>query len=136
MSNSWCKVENGNIVDGPRAWPDAIPPDDSWLPHRLVDVEHTVNDNFLGSVMSISGNEVLETKQYSPKSAEQIADEVNSIIARATENVAEADEKLADDNVTNKEEWRAYRNAWEQVKSVTRLGEELPMPPEPRTPFI
>ena len=132
MSNSWCKVENGVVVDGPRAFADATAPDASWLPHRLEDPAHTINDNFDGSHFEVRGNEVVEVKDYSPKSAEQIADEVNGFKALATTNVAKADEKLADEATTNKADWQAYRDAWQALTSITELSWDYNAPVEPQ----
>ena len=66
MSNSFCKVENGVVVDGPRAWPDAIPPDATWFPH---DLEDPGNPNeatycYSGSHHEVRGEAVVEVKEY------------------------------------------------------------------------
>lgn len=130
--NSWCKVIDGKVVDGPRAWSENTPPDDTWLPHRLEETPHTINDNYIGSEHEVRGSEVVEVKKYSPKSAEQIADEVQSIKTRAAECVAKADEKLADPDLTNRVEWENYRGAWSVLTNVTELSWGYHMPPEPR----
>lgn len=132
MSNSWCKVENGQIIEGPRAWENNTPPDATWVPHRLVDPSHTINDNFDGSVFEVVGNEVIETNQYSAKPQEQIDDEVVSIKNRANQSIAKADEKLADPTVTNKEDWQAYKNAWALLTNITQLSWDYVMPSEPQ----
>lgn len=130
--NSWCKVVNGQVVEGPRAWANSTPPDDTWLPHRLEDPVHTVNDNFIGSHHEVRGNEVVEVKDYSPKPQSQIDEEIQSIKDRATQNVATADEKLADPDLPNRNEWQNYRDAWSVLTNITALSWGYHMPREPR----
>lgn len=129
--SSWCKVENGQVVDGPRAWTDDVPPDSSWLRHRLEDKEHTINDNFVGSHYEVRGDVVVEVKDYSPKSAEQIADEINGLKQTAMREVAYADEKLADPELGNREEWKAFRAAWLLLTNATELSWGYFMPGRP-----
>jgi len=129
--SAWCKVENGVIVDGPRAWENNTPPDSTWLPHRLADADHTINDNFDGSVMIVGATEVVEQKQYSPKSQAQIDDEVSGIKSRAADAVAVADAKLADSSVENKAEWQSYKDAYSALLNVTALSWDYYMPSEP-----
>lgn len=130
--NSWCKVVDGKVVDGPRAWSENTPPDDTWLPHRLEETPHTINDNYIGSEHEVRGNEVVEVKKYSPKSAEQIADEIESIKSLAARNIQKADEKLANPELANRPAWEAYRSAWEPLLTITVLSWAYYMPSEPR----
>lgn len=64
--NSFCKVENGVVVDGPRAWPDAIPPDDTWFPHSLEDPGNPDETKYCysGSHHEVRGDAVFEVKEY------------------------------------------------------------------------
>lgn len=64
--NSWCKVENGAVVDGPRAWADNNPPDGTWLPHDLEDPGNPDEANYVysGSHHEVRGNQVVEVKEY------------------------------------------------------------------------
>ena len=132
MANSWCKVVDGQIVEGPRAFPNAQAPDATWLPHSLEDPAHTINDKFDGSRFEVRGNAVVEVKLYSPKSAEQIASEVNYIKQRAAANVAMADAKLADETLENRQAWVDFKAAWALLTDVTELSWDYNMPPEPR----
>lgn len=132
MNNSWCQIKNGNILEGPRAWENNTPPDDTWVPHRLVDPAHTINDNFDGSVFEVVGNEVTETNQYSPKPQEQIDQEISNIKTIAVEAVSLATQKLASPEVTNKDEWQAYKDAWSLLTNITQLSWDYVMPSEPR----
>lgn len=136
MANSWCKIEGTTIVDGPRAWHDNTPPDDTWVPHRLVDPDHTINDNWNGSKFELIGNEVIETNLYSPKPAEQIQSEIEEIKARAAKNVAKAQAKIADPATTNKEDWDKYRVSWSLLTNITELSWAYVMPSEPREPLV
>ena len=129
--NSWCKVENGQVVDGPRAWNENTPPDQSWVRHRLEDQEHTINDNFDGSEFQVRDNEVVEVKKYSPKPQSQIDEEVNNIKTMAQANVEKAKERLADPDLQNRIEWENYRNAWDALTSITALSWGYRMPSEP-----
>lgn len=130
--NSWCKVVDGKVVDGPRAWADNTPPDGTWLPHRIEDPVHTINDNFLGSHHEVRGNEVVEVNDYAPKPQSQIDEEIQGIKDRATQNVATADGKLANPDLPNRGEWQAYRDAWYALTSITALSWGYNMPREPR----
>ena len=134
MANSWCKIDGTKIVDGPRAWADNIPPDGNWVPHRLVDPTHTINDNWDGSKFELIGNEVIETNLYSPKPAEQIQAEIEDIKTRAAQNVAKAEAKIADPTIENKEDWDKYRVSWSLLTNITELSWAYVMPPEPRDP--
>lgn len=82
--NSWCKVENGVVVDGPRAWPDAIPPDASWLPHDLEDPGNPDEANYCysGSHHEVRGNQVFEVKEYRPYTAEEKAEIAKQLAER------------------------------------------------------
>lgn len=131
MRNSWCKVVDGQIVDGPRAWHDNMPPDATWIPHVLVDPPHTINDNWDGMKFEVVGDQVVETNLYSPKSPEQIAAEIQGIKSQATQEVAYAAGKLTDPNLNNRAEWEAFKAAWEQMLTVTELSWEHNMPPRP-----
>ena len=131
MRNSWCKVVDGEIVDGPRAWHDNTPPDATWIPHVLVDPPHTINDNWDGMKFEVVGDQVVETNLYSPKSPEQIAAEIQGIKSQAAQEVAYAAGKLTDPNLNNRAEWEAFKAAWEQMLTVTELSWEHHMPPRP-----
>jgi hypothetical protein len=65
---NYCKVINGEKVDGPRAFSGKTHQEilnEGWLPHRLVEV--TVADSvFLGSTWEVTPTEVVETQQYRP----------------------------------------------------------------------
>lgn len=129
--NSWCKIENGVVVDGPRAWTDNTPPDDSWLPHRLEDTEHTINDNYVGSHHEVRDGEVVEVKDYEPKSAEQIADEIQSIKDRAASEIAFAETILANPELGNRNDWVSFKDAWSLLLNVTQLSWGYHMPARP-----
>lgn len=131
MRNSWCKIINNEIVDGPRAWHDNVPPDSTWVPHLLVDPPHTINDNWDGMKMEIVDNKVIETNLYSPKSAEQIAEEIQLIKDRAIREIAFANEKLIDPNLNKRSEWEAFKLAWEQMLTITELSWQHYMPARP-----
>lgn len=131
MRNSWCKVENGQIVDGPRAWNDNTPPDNTWVPHVLVDPPHTINDNWDGQKFEVVGDQVIETNLYSPKPPEQIEAEILSIKTRAVQEVAYAELKLLTPNLPNRTEWENFKNAWELMKTITELSWEHKMPARP-----
>lgn len=128
--NSWCKVENNLVVDGPRAWNNNQPPDNTWLPHRIEDPDHTINDKFDGSRHEVRNNEVVEVKIYSPKSSQQIADEIDFIKTKAREEVALAEEKLLDPN-SNHEEWQKHKDAWSALINITELNSNYYMPYNP-----
>lgn len=130
--NSWCKVVNGQIIDGPRAWADNSPPDETWFPHRLEDTPHTINDNFIGSHHEVRGNEVVEVKDYAPKSQDQIDDEIRSIKNLAVVHVAKADEMLANPALSNRDEWQAFRDAWAALTNITALSWDYYMPAYPK----
>lgn len=129
--NSWCKVENGQVVDGPRAWADNTPPDDTWLPHRVEDPAHTVNDNFLGSHHEIRDGEVVEVNDYAAKSSQQIAEEVNGIKSMAAQEVAYADSMLSSQDLENREEWDAFKLAWSKLLNINELSWDYVMPRRP-----
>jgi hypothetical protein len=137
-NNSWCKVISGMMVDGPRAWPDNIPPDDSWWPHVLVDPPHTINDNFDGAVFQVdqSVKKVFEVNQYSPKPQEQIDSEVAQIRAMARENVDYAIAVLADEYLPNIPAWLSYKAAWDKLLDVTELSWDYDMPSRPLEPIL
>jgi hypothetical protein len=133
MRNSWCKVVDGKIEGSPRAWPDNMPPDDSWWPHFLIDPSHTINDKFDGPVFSVDLENrcVNETNMYSPKSSEQIQAEVNAIKQMAADNVAAAVEALENEDIENREAWEEYKTAWEQLLDITELSWDYHMPSHP-----
>lgn len=131
MQNSWCKVVDGNIVEGPRAWENNTPPDATWLPHRLEEPAHTINDKFDGSRLEVRGSEVVEVKLFSPKSAQQIQDEVNSIKQRAEIEVAYATLELAKPDLANREKWESFKAAWQQLTNITELSWNYVMPMRP-----
>lgn len=133
--NSWCKVVNGSVVDGPRAWENNIPPDASWLPHRLHDPVHTINDNYDGSVLQVSGSEVVEVKQYSAKSSAQIADEIQSIKDTATSEMSRADSIIADPDATDKDLWQVYKDQWAEFLDVTALSWDFNFPRPPSNTY-
>jgi hypothetical protein len=81
--------------------------------------------------MIVGATEVVEQKQYSPKSQAQIDDEVNGIKSRAADAVAVADAKLADSSVENKAEWQSYKDAYSALLNVTALSWDYYMPSEP-----
>lgn len=132
MFNSWCKVIDGKVVDGPRAWGDNTPPDETWLPHRLEAPPHTINDNYLGSHLEVRGNEVVEVKEFAPKPQSQIDDEVQGIKNLATRAIEKADTMLAIPDLPNRDEWQAYRDAWALLTNITELSGDYFMPQEPR----
>lgn len=74
--NSWCKVENGAVVDGPRAWADNNPPDATWLPHDLEDPGNPdeANYTYSGSHHEVRGNQVVEVKEYRALTEEEKAE--------------------------------------------------------------
>ena len=130
--NSWCKVVDGQVVDGPRAWANDTPPDETWLRHTLEEPAHTVNDNFVGSHYEIRGGGVVEVKDFSPKSQAQINEEIQGIKDVAAQNVATADEKLANPDLGNRAEWQAFRDSWLLLTNITELSWYYKMPQQPR----
>jgi len=131
MENSWCKVVDGQIVDGPRAWDNNTPPDQDWLPHSLEEPSNTINDKYDGSRLEVRGSQVIEVKLYSPKSAEQIEDEVNSIKRQAEIEVAYATLELAKSDLPKRDEWEAFKAAWQQLTDITELSWDYKMPLRP-----
>lgn len=65
---NYCKVINGEKVDGPRAFSGKTHAQilsEGWLPHRLVD--NSFPDSVpLGSTWEVTATEVIETNQYRP----------------------------------------------------------------------
>ena len=131
MRNSWCQIKNGKIVDGPRAWHDNTPPDNTWIPHVLVDPPHTINDKWDGQKFEIIGDQVVETNLYSPKSAEQIQQEVEALKQHAIQEVAYADKKLASENLPRREQWEQFRADWSLIVNITELSWEYKLTPRP-----
>lgn len=131
--NSWCKVVDGEIVDGPRAWQDNTPPDNTWVPHVIDDPEHTINDKFLGStfVFDAENSRVVETNRYGPKTAEEIAAEVAALNSRATNYVEYAEQVLLQPELANRAAWENFKSAWEQLTDVTELSWDYYTPPPP-----
>lgn len=130
MQNSWCKLENGVIVNGPRAWDNNTPPDETWVPHRLEDPAHTINDKFLGSTFSIIGNEVIETNNYEPKTSEEIQLEINGIKDFANKMISFADKKI--ETVSNKQDWIIYKNELQTILAITVL-DHIDWPLQPKS---
>lgn len=90
MRNSWCKVENGVVVDGPRAWADNSPPDATWLPHDLEDPGNPDPANYVygGSHHEVRGSQVIEVKEYrilTDEEKEEIARQIAQREAEAAE---------------------------------------------------
>lgn len=136
--NSWCKVVDGEIVDGPRAWQDNTPPDESWVPHVLVDTEHTINDRFVGAsfAFDVENNRVVETNNYEPKTQEQINAEVQVIKDRAASAVSVATQVLALEDLENREEWESYKAKWSLLTDITELSWDYDMPSPPFTEVL
>lgn len=89
---NYCKVINGEKVDGPRAFSGKTHQEilnEGWLPHRLVD--NGMPDSVpLGSTWEVTATEVIETNNYRPmtdaeKAArdQQIQDMKNSQLLQA-----------------------------------------------------
>jgi len=129
MSNSWCKVVDGAVVDGPRAWPDATPPDNTWLPHSLEDQPNDAYDLFIGSHHEVRGDQVVEVKDYRKKTQAEIDDELAQINRMAADAIAKADEKIAEG--VKVDEWTAYKTEWLQYTNVTTLDNNRTWPTEP-----
>lgn len=129
MSNSWCKVVNGQVVDGPRAWDNATPPDDTWLPHSLEDQPNDAYDLFVGSHHEVRGNQVVEVKDYRKKTDAEVAEELAQIKRMASNAIVNADEKIAAGE--NVDAWSAYKAAWSQYVDVTTLDNNRVWPTEP-----
>ena len=123
MSNSWCKVVDNQMVDGPRAWPNNTPPDSTWVPHELEETAHTINDTFIGSHFEIRDGKVIEVKDYRPKTQEEIDSELDNIKQRAATEMAAADEAIS--------LWQSYKSAWEPYLTVATLDENLVFPERP-----
>ena len=70
---NYCKVANGQRVDGPRAFSGKTHEEilrEGWLPHRLV--EQNIPDSvFLGSTWEVTSTEVVETQQFRPMTEEE-----------------------------------------------------------------
>jgi hypothetical protein len=65
---NYCKVINGEKVDGPRAFSGKTHAQilsEGWLPHRLVEVS-AVDSIFLGSTWEVTSTEVIETQLFRP----------------------------------------------------------------------
>lgn len=131
MENSWCKVVDNQVVDGPRAWHENTPPDNTWLPHSLEEPAHTINDKYVGSRLEVRGSEVVEVKMYEPKSSEQIADEINNLKKLAQEEVAYADEKLLQAGLANRTEWETHKTLWSRLLNITELSWDYRTPSRP-----
>lgn len=129
--NSWCKVENGVVVDGPMSWPNGIPPDQTWLPHRVEELPHTINDNLVEVAMVVSDTEVVEQKRYAPKPQEQIDSEIADLKANMQKGIDLANEKLSDESLKNKQAWQDYKDACLLILDVTELSFDLNIPQEP-----
>lgn len=84
--NSWCKVVDGKVVDGPRAWADNNPPDATWLPHDLEDPGNPDEANYVysGSHHEVRGNQVFEVKEYRPLTDDEKAEIARQIAERET----------------------------------------------------
>ena len=87
MANSFCKVENGVVVDGPRAWPDATPPDNTWFPHTLEDPGNPdeATHCYSGSHHEVRGEAVVEVKEYRAYTAEELAEIARQVAERAAQ---------------------------------------------------
>lgn len=131
MRNSWCKVIDEKIVDGPRAWDLNSPPDKTWIPHIVVDPVHTINDKWDGMKLEIVNNQVIETNLYSPKSNEQIASEIQQLKNKAKAEIAYADYKLQNQSLPNRQDWEAYKIAFEQLLNITELSWDHYIPNRP-----
>lgn len=118
--NSWCKVVDGKVVDGPRAWPDAVPPDATWLPHSLQETPNTPYDVFVGSHHEVFADKVVEVKDYRPKTDDEVQEELNQIKNLAQMEIDEADKKIA--NGENVAAWEEYKALWVPYLTVTELG--------------
>lgn len=129
MRNSWCKVENGAVVDGPRAWDNNSPPDNTWLPHFLEDVPNTAYDLFVGSHHEVRGDKVVEVKDYRPKTSDEINEELTQIKQMAAEAMRLADEKIQEGS--NVDAWAEYKQAWSAYTGVTTLDDTRVWPTEP-----
>lgn len=123
MSNSWCKVVDNKMIDGPRAWVNNTPPDDTWIPHELEETAHTDNDTFAGSHFEIRGNKVVEVKDYRAKTQEEIKAELESIKNHA------ANEQLYADEMINL--WQTYKTALEPCRTLTTLDKNVVFPERP-----
>lgn len=84
MTNSWCKVVDNQVVDGPRAWANNTPPDSTWLPHSLEDPGNPDEANYVysGSHHEIRGNQVVEVKDYRALTEEEKAEIARQIAER------------------------------------------------------
>lgn len=89
--NSFCKVENGVVVDGPRAWPDAVPPDATWFPHTLEDPgnPNPATHYQSGSHHEVRGEAVVEVKEYSAYTQDELAEIARQAAQQEAEQQAE-----------------------------------------------
>lgn len=100
-----------------------------YLPHELIDPPHTVYDKFLGSTWEVLDDKVAETKQYQPKTAEEIANELVSKKASAERLLKKCDWAVVLDT-PEKEEWIKYREILGNIAVNPQLDSQLPYPPK------
>jgi hypothetical protein len=116
-------VENGAVIDGPRALPKAwrnisglhflSDPELAalgWLPWRLVETEGEV---ITGSTVEITATEIVETQTRRAKTADEVAAETEALAEslrdQRDEILRACDFTQLDDSPSDKAAWAAFR---------------------------
>lgn len=133
-------AENGRIVDGPRALPNGwrnisglcfMSPAElkalGWIPWRFVEVMAPANHAAAQSLIQISSEEVVETQQWRPKTAAELADEEASRIAEIDRQRAEAYRAESDPLFFKAQRGEATQQEW--LDAVAAIKARLPKTP-------
>lgn len=99
-----------------------------YLPHELIDPPHTVYDKFLGSTWEVLVDKVAETKQYRPKTQEEIDSELAGLKSNAEIALKESDWAVVL-NLPNKQEWLNYREKLGNIYVSPSYDQEFPAKP-------
>jgi len=148
---NYCLVQNGVIVDGPRALPNSwenisglplLSPDElkshGWLPHRLVEFTEP-NKVIINTVFTVGSDEVVESYE----ARDMTADEIASELAAHWSGVRRTrDQKLKDSDYTqlgdapvsdaDKLNWATYRQALRDITNQSS-PDSIQWPQEPGT---
>lgn len=133
-------IENGRIVDGPRALPNgwrnisglcfmnaaelkAL----GWLPWRFVEIVAPANHAAAPSLVQISSGEVVETQQWRPKTAAELADEEAARIADIDRRRVEAYRAESDPLFFKAQRGEATQQEW--LAAVAAIKARLPKTP-------
>lgn len=130
-------VENGKVIDGPRAIPNAwrnisglcfMSPDElkllGWLPWHFVEVSPPSNHKPSPSKIEIKDNEIVETQQWCPKTEEDIASEIANHNIEMDRRRAEAYKNESDPIFFKWQRNEATEEEW--LTKVTEIKERFP----------